>query len=127
MSEAAVRVGVGTRFQYDGEVVVVEELFGAASGVEVLVRDGRGRRLRLAVRELMFSGRGRVIPEGPGPSADDPGDPVAVILAQLDEAQRKEVQRRAEHVREVLTGYQSGSPELAVPANLGSSTPRAWR
>jgi hypothetical protein len=42
MSVAAVRVGVGTRFQYDGEVVVVEELFGAASGVEVLVRDGRG-------------------------------------------------------------------------------------
>lgn len=43
MHGAEARVGVGTRFHYDGEVVTVEELFGSAHGIEVLVRDGHGR------------------------------------------------------------------------------------
>lgn len=36
-----------------------------------------------------------------------------MVLGQLDEAERREVLERAEHVRELLTGYRSGSPELA--------------
>ena len=54
---AAARVSVGTRLKYDGEVVVVEEMFGAATGNEVLVRDGVGRRFRLSPREVLASGR----------------------------------------------------------------------
>jgi hypothetical protein len=47
MGSAAVRVGVGTRFQYDGEIVTIEEMTSATSGTGVLVKDGRGRRLHL--------------------------------------------------------------------------------
>ncbi len=71
----------GTRFQYDGEVMTVEEMTNAGSGVEALLKDGRGRRLRVSLRDLLASGRGRVIPDGPGPAADDPSDPAAVVLA----------------------------------------------
>lgn len=36
-----------------------------------------------------------------------------MVLSQLDDAQRQQVMERAGHVREVPTGYRSGSPELA--------------
>ncbi|MFI9078380.1 TnsA-like heteromeric transposase endonuclease subunit [Streptomyces sioyaensis] len=115
MGRAAVRVGVGTRFHYDGEIVVVEEMFGAASGNEVLVRDGRDRRFRLSLREVLSSGRARVIAEEPGPTSGDPGESASVLLAQLTNEAREEVRERAAHMNEVLTGYRSGSAELAAP------------
>lgn len=34
MSGAAVRVGVGTRLKYDGEVTVVEEMVASAAAIE---------------------------------------------------------------------------------------------
>lgn len=64
---AAVRVGVGTRLKYDGEVVVVEEMFGSAAGSEVLVRDGPSRRFRLSLREVLASGRAQVTAPDPRP------------------------------------------------------------
>jgi hypothetical protein len=47
----------------------------------------------------------------------DPGVAVAVgvLLDDLDEAGRAEVAARVAHVQEVLTGYQRGSVELALP------------
>ncbi|GGW65482.1 hypothetical protein GCM10010381_58170 [Streptomyces xantholiticus] len=36
-----------------------------------------------------------------------------MVLGQLDEAEKRKVRDRAEHVREVLTGYRSGSSEVA--------------
>ena len=48
---AAVKVGVGTRFAYDGETVTVIEMFPAGHGNEVLVEDRGGkRRYWLALR-----------------------------------------------------------------------------
>ncbi|WP_328732891.1 TnsA-like heteromeric transposase endonuclease subunit [Streptomyces caniferus] len=113
--KGAVRVGVGTRFRYDGEVVTVEEMFGAAAGNEILVKDGRGRRFRLSLREILTSGRGSVIVEEPGPASDDPGEAASVVLAQLDEGELERVRERAAHLNEVICGYRSGSPELAAP------------
>ncbi|MGW5939675.1 TnsA-like heteromeric transposase endonuclease subunit [Streptomyces celluloflavus] len=115
MRGAAVRVGVGTRFHYDGEVVVVEEMFGAATGNEVLVRDGRDRRFRLSLREVLASGRARVIADDPGPAADDPGEAASVVLAQLDDDELKVIRERAAHLNELLYGYRSGSSEIAAP------------
>jgi transposase InsO family protein len=113
MSTAGVRVGVGTRFRYDGETVEVVELVGTAAGGELVLSDGRGRLLRMSVKELLLSDRARVIPAGPGPGGSDDDAPAAVILDQLSADQRREVAQRAEHVREVLTGYRSGNAELA--------------
>ncbi|MEU7603132.1 helix-turn-helix domain-containing protein [Streptomyces sp. NPDC041003] len=112
MSGAGTRVGVGTRFHYDGETVEVLEMAATPAGNEVLLKDGRGKLLRLALRELMCSGRAVVIPDQPGPSADDDEDLASVVLDRLLEDERRRILERAEHVREVLTGFRSGSPEL---------------
>src|SRR5439155_16585735 len=72
VSAAGVRVGVGTRFRYDGETVEAVQLVSTAAGGEVVLAAGRGRLLRMSVKELLFSDRARVIADGPGPgSADD--------------------------------------------------------
>jgi hypothetical protein len=112
---SALRVGVGTRLKYDGEVVTVEEMFGSAAGNEVLVRDGPGRRFRLSLREVLASGRAAVIPEGPGPASDDPRETTSVVLAQLTDEELDAVRERAAHIHEVLYGFRSGSDELPAP------------
>lgn len=87
MSGAAVRVGVGSRFCYDGEVVEVVEMLATSAGNEVVLKNATGHRIvRVSVRELLTSDRSRVIPDGPGPSADDPGETASVLLAELTDA-----------------------------------------
>ncbi|ONI50934.1 hypothetical protein STIB_47340 [Streptomyces sp. IB2014 011-1] len=113
MSRAGTRVGVGTRFRYDGENVEVVEMATTTAGNEVVLKDAYGRLLRLSLKELLFSDRAAICPDGPGPSGGDEGEIASVVLGQLDEAEKRKVLDRAEHVREVLTGYRSGSPELA--------------
>ncbi|OEJ58256.1 transposase [Streptomyces agglomeratus] len=115
MSGAGTRLGVGTRFRLDGETVEVVEFASLATGMEVILKDARDRLVRMSVRELLTSDRAEVIPEDQGPAADDEGDLVSVVLARLTKEERKDVLERAEHVREALTGYRSGSEELARP------------
>lgn len=81
------------------------ELASPQAGGEVVIKDGRGRLLRLAVKELLLSDRARIIPDGPGP---------ALALARLDNSERERVLERAAHLREALTGFRSGSEELAA-------------
>ncbi|MEU8728937.1 helix-turn-helix domain-containing protein [Streptomyces tendae] len=114
MSRAATRVGVGTRFRYDGESVEVVEMAATTAGNEVVLKDGHGRLLRLSLKELLFSDRAAISPDGPGPAADDEGEIASVVLGQLDAEERQKVLERAGHVREVLTGYRSGSRELVA-------------
>ena len=54
MSDGLVRVGIGTRFVYDGELAEVTEMHAAAAGTEVVLRSssGQGSVLRVALREL---------------------------------------------------------------------------
>lgn len=115
MGQAGVRVGVGTRFVYDGEPVAVVEMSASAHGNEILVRDGRDRRFRLSLREVLASGRARVIPDGPGPSSDEPRETASVVLGQLTAEAPREARERAADVNEVLSGYRSGSEDLAGP------------
>ncbi|MEU7179192.1 Mu transposase C-terminal domain-containing protein [Streptomyces celluloflavus] len=82
--------------------------------MEVILKDARDRLVRMSVRELLTSDRAEVIPTESGPVADD-GDLVSVLLARLTKEEHKDVLERAEHVRETLTGYRSGSEELARP------------
>lgn len=113
MSRAGVRVGVGTRFRYDGETVEVIEMAITSTGNEVVLKDHHGRLMRLAVRELVLSGRAQVIPDDPGPSSEDDEDLASVVLAQLSHGQREALLEKAAHIRELLTGYRSGSAEMA--------------
>jgi hypothetical protein len=112
MSRAGTRVGVGTRFRYDGETVEVIEIAITATGNEVVLKDYHGRLMRMTVRELLLSDRAQVVPDGPGPGSGDPDEPATVTLSELTAAQREAVIERAAHIREVLTGYRSGSAEL---------------
>lgn len=90
------------------------ELLSTTAGNEVLLKDAAGHRLvRVSVRELLASDRARVVPDGPGPSAEDPVEAAGVLLAELTDPERQHVLERAAHVREVLTGYRAGVPELA--------------
>jgi hypothetical protein len=122
MTRINARVGVGTRFLYDGDPFEVVAMRPTSAGNELVLRAVTGRRdlLMVSLRELLASDRARVIPDLPGPSSDDPDDLASVILAQLTDSEREAVLERAAHVREVLTGFRSGSAELA-----GEGEPRA--
>ncbi len=94
MSGVGVRVGLGTRFRYDGETVEVVEVTASPSGMEVVLVDGRHRLLRLSVRELLLSDRAQVLPDGHGPQATDDEAAAAIVLGQLTEPQRQQVLAR---------------------------------
>jgi transposase InsO family protein len=114
---AAVPVGVGTTFAYDGETVTIIKMTTSGHGDEVLVEDRGGKqRYQLALRELLAAGRASIITAGDGPSADDDIEVAGVILANLTQRQLTEVTEKADHVREVLTGYKTGSAETALPS-----------
>jgi hypothetical protein len=115
MTRGNVRVGVGTRFLYDGDPFEVVEMRAATVGNELVLRATGGKRdlLCVSLRELLSNERARVIPDLPGPSSDDPHEPASVVLAELTKSERDAVLVRADHIREVLTGYRSGSAELA--------------
>ena len=115
MSGAGTKLGVGTYFRLDGETVEVVDFAILATGMEVVLKDGRGRLGRMSVRELLTSDRAELIHDGSGPSSADDEDLAAVVLNRLAKNEKKEVLERAEHVREMVTGYRSGSEHLARP------------
>lgn len=86
MTKPAVRIGVGTRLIYDGELADVVELHPAESGVDLTLRIGtdRQRAVRIGVRELLDGGRARLIDDDL--DSDDQTDPANVILGGLPDA-----------------------------------------
>ena len=64
MIRPGVRVGVGTRFSYDGEAVEVVEMHSVRGMPQVVTRDVRTETVRrFALDELMFSERARLLGE----------------------------------------------------------------
>ncbi|MFI6948991.1 helix-turn-helix domain-containing protein [Streptomyces sp. NPDC050422] len=115
MSGAATKLGVGTHFRLDGETVEVVEFASLATGMEVVLKDGRNRLARMSLRELLTSDRVELIHDRSGPSAADDEDVAAVVLSRLTKDEQKDVLKRTAHVREMLTGYRSGSEHLPQP------------
>jgi hypothetical protein len=100
---------------HDGELVEIVEIHAGRTGMDVVLKcTSKQALIRASFNELLTSGATRVIPERDGPSGDDDFEPAGVVLAQLSGAERNEVIDRAAHVREVLTGFRSGSNELAL-------------
>ena len=113
MSHAGVRIGVGTRFVYEGETVEIVEMHG---GTQVTVRGLRTNTAqRFVLRELLDPENAHLVCTEPGPASDDDQGTAAVKLAFLTKAERQQVVELADHIREVLTGFRSGSAELARP------------
>lgn len=115
MTSSAVRIGVGTRLLHDGELVQVVEVHAGQAGMEVVLK-GMSKKvyIRARLNELLRSDGTRVIPESDGPSGDDDFELASVVLAQLSDVERNELTERAAHIREVLTGFRSGSEELVL-------------
>ena len=100
MSTGAVRVGVGTRFLYDGEVVEITEMHASAACLQAVLRNVRTQHVqRMAINELLASGHVRIFPDGAGPEADDPIDTPGVVLSNLTESDRRTILERAAHLR----------------------------
>lgn len=114
MTRAGIRIGIGTRVMYDGEVHVVTEWLPTVEGTDVVLR-GPTSVCRVSLVELVSGRRARLLTDIAGPEPDDDIDPAAVVLGCLSAQGLKEVSERAAHLREVLTGFRSGSSEAAGP------------
>ncbi|MFV8160554.1 Mu transposase C-terminal domain-containing protein [Mycobacterium sp. 134] len=116
MTSAGVRIGVGTRLVHDGELVEIVEIHTGQTGMDVVLK-GTSKKavIRARLNDLLLSDSTRVVPDSEGPCSDDDFEPAGVVLAQLSDVERNEMIERAAHVREVLTGFRSGSAELALP------------
>lgn len=112
----------GAGLIYDGEPATVLEILGDA--VIIRTRAGRTRRLRLVevLRPRSDGGLVRI----PGRTvAEEEATPLGEVWADTSETARREASLRADHVREVLTGYKSGSKEAARSGEpLASYDPR---
>lgn len=117
MRPAGVRVGVGTRFSYDGEIVEVVEIHPVRGVPEVVTRDVRSETVRrFGLDEVMYSERARLLSEDLVVEISAAGgDSAAVKWSAVPESVRRQARDRAAHVREVLTGYRSGCALTAVP------------
>ncbi|GAB1815919.1 transposase [Mycobacterium sp. MUNTM1] len=123
MRPAGVRVGVGTRFSYDGEIVEVVEMHLLGGIPEVVTRDVRSQTVRrFALDEVMYSDRARLLSEDLVVAAPEAGGDVPTVTwSAVPESARSQARERAAHVREVLTGYRSGCALTALP---GEPRPR---
>lgn len=103
--EWTVTLGTGTSLVHDGELWAVTGLDGGA----VVLRGRAGRSLRVHAAMLLASPGTRVIgaredlPAATGPLLDD-----------LTSAEQEQLAGRLGHVRELLTGYASGSDGAAA-------------
>ena len=116
MKRAGARVGVGTHFSYDGEIVEIVEWHTVSGAVEVLAKDVRAQTVRrFALSELMLSERARLLTEDLAEEVPEfEGDPATVKWSAASDPVRREACERAANVREVLTGYRSGHAETAL-------------
>ena len=113
MSWAGVRLGIGSRVTFDGEIYEITEWLPGTTGTEVVLT-GATSVCRMSLVALLTGDRVKLLADNPGPSPDDQGAAAAITLLGLSEDEMQQVRRRAEHVRELLTGYRSGSAEIAL-------------
>lgn len=116
MNAATVKIGVGSRLLHQGQVVHIVEVHPGRAGMDLVLKDAAKQTMfRASLNELLRSEGTRVIAETDPPLNDDATEPAGVLLAQLDPAELEQARERAAHVREVMTGFRSGSAELALP------------
>jgi transposase InsO family protein len=111
---ASNRIEIGARVRYDGETYTITEWLSGATGTDVVLTSALSI-VRVSVVTLLEGARAQVIPTRGGPESTDDCDPAAVVLGSLDAAQTREIRRRCDHIREMLTGHRSGSAEVALP------------
>ena len=113
MSWAGVRLGIGSRVTFDGEICEITEWLPGTAGTEVVLT-GATSACRMSLVALLTGDRVKLLADNLGPSPDDQGAAAAVTLLGFSEDEMQQLRLRAEHVRELLTGYRSGSAEMAL-------------
>ncbi|AFC42523.1 integrase catalytic subunit [Mycobacterium intracellulare ATCC 13950] len=108
---------MGTQFIYDGEVLEVIEMHPVAGMPEVLARELRRDTVhRFALDEVRPSQRCRLLSDDLDIEITGSTEyPPSVKWAAVSEQARCDARDRAAHVREVVTGYRSGSAATALP------------
>ncbi len=114
MSWAGTPIGVGTRVTFDGEIHEIVEFLPGARITEVVLKSATSV-CRMSVAALLSGDRVRILTDGPGPEPDDPAPPAAVTLLGVTAEKMQIIRDRAGHMRELMTGFRSGSAELALP------------
>lgn len=104
---AVAAITTGTRLVWDGEAWTV-------TGIEVgrlVLRSSRGKSLAVDTAAVLAD------PTVSLPGAGSDAEPAACgpLLDDLTAAERGELAARLRHLRELLTGYASGSPAVAEP------------
>jgi transposase InsO family protein len=97
-------MGPGSWFSLDAEAVVIVALDGG----RVTVRDAAGKWQALGIAAFLA----RAVPLD---AAEGSPPPTGPLLAGLTSQERDAVTGRAGHVRELLTGYRSGTAEITRP------------
>ena len=106
MNVWTVTVEVGARLAHDGELWTVVAMEAGC----VVLAGPRAMRKRVVTATLLAAATTRVL----GAHEVVPS-PIGSVLDDLSEAERTQLSERLGHVREVLTGYRSGSADLAEP------------
>jgi hypothetical protein len=88
MKRAGVRVGTGTRFLYDGEVIEIVKIHCVGGAPEVVARHVRTETVcRLALNELMFSQQ-LIGPDLDGEHIFEPDDAPGITQQQIGPLRR---------------------------------------
>ncbi len=100
MPKTQLRVQIGSKIRYDGEVHVVTGFAGAV----MEMRDARGQLSRRATVEVLTSESFGLLERVEGRDADGP-----TFFDNVPVEKRKAAQVLAAHIMEVITGYKSGT------------------
>lgn len=110
------RIGVGTRFRWDADYFEIVTTHFDAWVPEVAAKDLRADSLRrFAVAEVLYSSRAHLLGEDLTPLEVEHQEPVSVRWEAAPEGVRRIAREQAAHLRELETGYRSGSAETAAP------------
>jgi transposase InsO family protein len=109
-----IRICVGARVRYDGEIYTITELLPTTTGTDVVLTASLSI-VRLSLVTLLEGVRAQLVPTDGSTDSTDADDPAGTVLGSLNRSQEREIRRRADHIRELLTGYRAGTSEMALP------------
>lgn len=108
-------LAIGLELVYDGDRCQIVEIQGGA----VVLVDSRSRARRVRLIDLLKPAEQGGLAQLPRDSSDDKATDENVLFgvqwATATPTARAEAHRLAEHIRELETGYRSGSSEIAGP------------
>jgi transposase InsO family protein len=109
MNERVATLSVGARLRHDGEIFQVVDF----AGRRITLQSAAGRERQVEIGWLLGHPSTELLGARHGQA---PLPAVGPEFAALTESEHAALAERAAHVREVLSGYRSGSAELAGPS-----------